>query len=61
MDGSNVNEAFSKIAQNFLKMQSSLDLSLSLPNSISGADPSTAKKNKFGLAGAPSKKKKKCC
>ena len=50
LDGSNVNEAFSRIAQNFLKMQGSMDLSLNLPSSIGGSEtPGAAGKKKFEL------------
>ena len=60
MEGSNVQEAFNRIAQNFLQLQSKLDLSVNLPSSIGGSDTPQNKK-KFELNTKTTKKKRKCC
>ena len=50
MDGANVNEAFSRIAQNFLQMQNNVDITSNLPNTIAGATGETPTgKKKFNL------------
>ena len=52
MDGSNVNQVFSKIAHNFLQLQNSL--------THEPIEPAGNKK-KFDLDSQRKKKKKKCC
>ena len=51
LDGSNVNQAFSKIAHNFLQLQ----------NSMSSDPIENVGKKKFDLESQKKKKKKKCC
>ena len=53
MDGSNVNQAFNKIANNFLELQNSM--------SNDPIESIGTGKKKFDLQSQTKKKKKKCC